>query len=185
MRLFVSVDLPDGLADAVAAVQDRFADADGLRYTDPGQAHVTLQFLGDVPESRADDLGDALESAVRTAGVAPFDASFEGLGVFPSLEYISVVWLGVGDGSEELAALHDAVERQFVAEEGFEPEDHDFTPHVTLARMEHAGGKQLVQNVVEREHPEVGTARVEAVRLTESTLTDDGPVYETVRTVRL
>jgi len=184
MRLFVSVDLPDGLADAVATVQGRFADADGLNYTDPGQAHVTLQFLGEVDESRADDLGDALESAVRTADVAPFDASFEGLGVFPSLDYISVVWLGVDDGSEELATLHDAVESEFVSR-GFDPEDHAFTPHVTLARMEHAGGKQLVQNVVEREHPEAGTARVDAVHLTESTLTDDGPTYEAVRTVRL
>jgi 2'-5' RNA ligase len=184
MRLFVSVDLPEDLADAVVAVQDWFADADGLRYTDPGQAHVTLKFLGDVPESRAGDLGDALESAVGSADVTPFDASFEGLGVFPSLDYISIVWLGVGDGSEELAALQDAVETEFV-NRGFDPEDHEFTPHVTLARMEHAGGKQLVQNVAEGEHPEVGTARVDAVHLTESKLTDDGPTYETVRTVRL
>jgi len=184
MRLFVSVDLPDDLADSVAAVQDRFADADGLRYTDPGQAHVTLQFLGDVPEARVDDLGDALESAVADADIEPFDASFEGLGVFPSLDYISVVWLGVGDGSAELAALHDAVEAEFVSR-GFEPDDHEFTPHVTLARMEHGGGKQLVQNVVSDAHPKVGTARVDSVRLTESTLTDDGPVYETVRAVLL
>jgi len=184
MRLFVSVDLPDDLADGVAAVQDRFADADGLRYTDPGQAHVTLTFLGDVADARVDDLGDALEDAVADAGVGPFDATFEGLGVFPSLEYISVVWLGVGDGSEELAALQEAVEAEFV-DRGFEPGDHEFTPHVTLARMEHAGSKQLVQNVVECEHSEVGTARVDSVRLTESTLTDDGPIYETVRDVPL
>jgi len=184
MRLFVSVDLPEDLADDVAAVQDRLRDASGLRFTDPGQAHVTLQFLGDVPESRVDDLGDALESAVSDADVAPFDASFEGLGVFPSLDYVSVVWLGVGEGSEALAALHDAVEAEF-ASRGFDSDDREFTPHVTLARMEHAGGKDLVQRVVSESHPEAGTARVESVRLTESTLTDDGPVYETVRTVPL
>jgi 2'-5' RNA ligase len=184
MRLFVSVALPDDLADAVAAVQDRFADADGLRYTDPGQAHVTLKFLGDVPDSRADELARALEAAVAEADVTPFDASFEGLGVFPSLDYISVVWLGVDEGSEALAALHEAVESEFVSR-GFDPADHDFTPHVTLARMEHAGGKQLVQNVVSGEPPAVGTARIEEVRLTESTLTDDGPVYETVHATDL
>jgi 2'-5' RNA ligase len=184
MRLFVSVDLPDDLAEHVERVQAQFADAEGLNLTDPGQAHVTLKFLGDVPESRVGDLGDALESAVGDAGVAPFDASFEGLGVFPSLDYISVVWLGVGEGSEELIALHEAVESEFVSR-GFDPDGHEFTPHVTLARMEHAGGKQLVQNVVSEEHPEVGTARVQDVRLTESTLTDDGPVYETVQSVRL
>ncbi|MFC3477818.1 RNA 2',3'-cyclic phosphodiesterase [Halobacterium litoreum] len=184
MRLFVSVDLPDALADAVADVQEEFRDASGLNFVDPAQAHVTLKFLGEVDESRLDELGDALEEAVADADVAPFDATFEGLGVFPSLDYISVVWLGVGDGSEELTQLHEAVEETFVAR-GFDPEDHDFTPHVTLARMEHAGGKERVQELVRERHPEVGTARVEEVRLTESTLTHDGPEYETVRAVRL
>jgi 2'-5' RNA ligase len=185
MRLFVSVDLPDSLAGEVAAVQDELRDASGLNVTDPEQAHVTLKFLGDVAESRVPDLEAAVETAVDSAGVTPFDAHFGGLGVFPSLNYISVVWLGVERGSEELAALHDAVEREFVENHGFDPEDHDFTPHVTLARMNHAGGKELVQDVVTRQHPEVGAMRVDAVRLTESTLTDDGPEYETVRAVRL
>jgi 2'-5' RNA ligase len=185
MRLFVSVDLSDSLAGEVAAVQDELRDASGLNVTDPEQAHVTLKFLGDVAESRVPDLEAALETAVDSAGITPFDAHFGGLGVFPSLDYISVVWLGVERGSEELAALHDAVEREFVENHGFDPEDHDFTPHVTLARMNHAGGKELVQDVVTRQHPEVGAMRVDAVRLTESTLTDDGPEYETVRAVRL
>ena len=185
MRLFVSVDLPGALADAVRDVQGEFENADGLNFVDPEQAHVTLKFLGDVPASREAAVGDALETAVENAGVDPFDATFEGLGVFPSLDYISVVWLGVSDGSEELTELHEAVEREFVEEHGFEREDHEFTPHVTLARMEHAGGKKLVQDVVRERQPEVGTTRVSAVRLTESTLTGDGPNYETARTVRL
>jgi 2'-5' RNA ligase len=185
MRLFVSVDLPDDLASEVAAVQDEFEGASGLNFTDPEQAHVTLKFLGDVADSRGSDLEAALETAVERVGVAPFDASFEGVGVFPSLDYISVVWLGVEAGSDELGALHDAVEREFVRTHGFDPEDHEFTPHVTLARMDHAGGKELVQDVVTSQHPDVGTARVDSVRLTESTLTDDGPVYETIHEVPL
>ena len=185
MRLFVSVDVPDALADAVRDVQGEFENAPGLNFVAPEQAHVTLKFLGDVPASREGEIGDALETAVVDADIDPFDATFEGLGVFPSLDYISVVWLGVGDGSAELTELHEAVEREFVAEHGFEREDHRFTPHVTLARMEHAGGKELVQDVVREHHPEVGTVRVSEVRLTESTLTPDGPNYETVRAVRL
>ena len=190
MRLFVSVDLPDGLADAVAGLQDEFADASGLNFVDPGQAHVTLKFLGDVDESRESELAGALESAVDaastdTGSVGPFDATFAGLGVFPSLDYISVVWFGVEGGSDELTALADAVEREFVQNRGFDPADHEFTPHVTLARMEHAGGKELVQEVVESQHPEVGTMRVSEVCLTESHLTSEGSEYETVHAVEL
>jgi 2'-5' RNA ligase len=180
MRLFVSVDL-EGLADAIAAVQEPLADAPGIRLTDPAQAHVTLKFLGDTDPDRRPALGEALAEAVAAADVSPFEAEFGGLGVFPSLEYISVVWVGVreGHGAAELTRLHEEIEERTV-DLGFDPEDHAFTPHVTVARMDHAGGKELVQNAVRERDPDVGSMTVSEVRLTESTLTDDGPVYETV-----
>ena len=64
---------------------------------------------------------------------------------------------------------------------GVDPADHEFTPHVTLARTDHAGGKECVRRAVEQRHPTVGTTTVEAVRLTESELGPDGPEYATVR----
>lgn len=94
MRLFVSVDLPDDLAEPIGALQDECGDASGLTLTDPKQAHMTLKFLGDVEEQRLPDLTRELAAAVADADVSPFEARFGGLGVFPSLEYISVVWLG-------------------------------------------------------------------------------------------
>jgi 2'-5' RNA ligase len=99
--------------------------------------------------------------------------------VFPHLDYISIVWLGVREGGTELTRLHEAIEDSTV-DMGFDPEDHEFTPHVTLARMEHAGGKELVQDVVRERDPDAGSLDVTEVRLTESTLTPDGPEYETV-----
>ncbi|MFC7076658.1 RNA 2',3'-cyclic phosphodiesterase [Haloarcula halophila] len=184
-RLFVSVDL-DGLDDAVGAVQERFEGAGGLRFTDPEQAHVTLKFLGDTDPDRIDEIVQELESAVEDAGVSPFEARFGGLGVFPSMEYISVVWVGVreGYGAAELTTLHETIEDRTVAM-GFDPEDHDFTPHVTLARMDHAGGKDRVQEVVRSADPEVGTLDVDEIRLTESVLGSDGPAYRTIESVSL
>jgi 2'-5' RNA ligase len=184
MRLFVSVDLPDALTDAVAEVQSLFADAPGVDPTDPAGTHVTVKFLGETPEHRLGDIEDALDAAVAAADVDPFTVSYGDLGVFPSLDYISVIWIGVQQGGDALAALHDAVERETTAI-GFEPEDHDFTPHATIARMRNAKGKERVQEVVIEETPHIGTATVEELRLTESTLTDDGPEYETVTAFEL
>jgi 2'-5' RNA ligase len=178
MRLFVSVGLEE-LAEEFAAVQELFEGASGLRFTDPRQAHVTLKFLGDTDPDRLPELTDALAAAVDASGVGPFTAEVGGLGVFPSLDYISVVWAGVRDGGAELTRLHGSVEGRTTAL-GFDPEDHDFTPHATLARMDHAGGKDHVRDVVENRTPELGRVHVDDVRLTESTLTDDGPVYSTV-----
>jgi len=178
MRLFVSVDL-DGLARDVQRVQDRLADASGLRLTDPEQAHLTLKFLGDTDPDRLPALTEQLRLAVEESGVEPFPAEFGGLGVFPSLDYISVVWLGVRRGSKSFTRLHGAIEDRTTAM-GFDPEEHEFTPHVTLARMDHAGGKELVQSVVSERDPDVGEMTVDAVRLTESELTPSGPEYSTV-----
>ncbi len=184
MRLFVSVDLDDDLSEEVAAVQEEFRGAEGLDFTDPEQAHVTLKFLGETPKNRAQSVTRELRRAVQAAGVEPFSATFGGLGVFPHLGYIRVLWLGVEEGGEELTRLHEAVERRTV-ELGFDAEDHGFTPHATLARMQHAGGKELVQEGVESLDPTVGSMEVTEVRLTESALTDDGPEYSTVAAVEL
>lgn len=180
MRLFVSVDLPDSFAESIAKLQADLDEASGLTLTDPEQTHVTLKFLGKVDESRLPALESELQTAVAESGVGPFTVRYGGLGVFPSLEYISVVWLGVERGGTELTRLHEAIERRTTENLGFEAESHEFTPHVTLARMEHAGGKELVQALVREHDPTVGETRVEEVRLTESVLTDAGPVYSTV-----
>ena len=186
MRLFVSIDLPDDLADAVADAQERFADADGLRFVEPGNAHLTLFFLGDVDPARQGAIEAALDRAVDAADVPPFELRVGGFGVFPSLDYISVVWAGVRDGSgvAETTRLAKATARELEAL-GFEGDDHAFTPHVTLARMNDARGKELVQRVVRETDPDLGAFQVDEIRLTGSTLTSDGPEYETLRAIEL
>ena len=182
MRLFVSVDL-DGLESGVAEAQAPLRELPGLNPTDPEQAHVTMKFLGE-GDHDLEALTGVVESALEDAAVDPFEARFEGLGVFPSMDYISVVWLGVEAGDEELTRLHEALERE-TTDLGYDAERHDFTPHVTLARMDHAAAKEDVQHYVREEHPEVGTRTVEELRLKESTLTPEGPEYETVETFEL
>ena len=182
MRLFVSVDC-DGLSDAIESVQQPLRGLPGLRLTDPGQAHVTMKFLGQ-GDHDLETLSNALETAVRGADPGPFEATFDGVGAFPSPEYIRVVWLGVGRGAAELTALHRRIEAGTTAL-GYEAADHGFTPHVTLARMENAAAKADVQRFLRETDPEIGPIRVEELRLEESALTDDGPEYRTVERFEL
>ncbi|WP_096390216.1 RNA 2',3'-cyclic phosphodiesterase [Halopenitus persicus] len=193
MRAFFAVDLPTDLADRIAEVQGELRAAEGLRFTDPEQAHITLEFLGDVPdgserggggESDLDAVIEAGREAVQEADVEPFIASVRGLGAFPSTEYIRVVWAGIGDGSAELTRLQAGIESRTTAL-GYEPDDHEFTPHVTLARMDDARGKGIVQEAIRTAEADVGSFTVEAVRLKRSTLTESGPVYETVESFPL
>lgn len=183
-RLFVSVDLPNRLAEPLETLQDEFREAGGLTFTDPTQAHVTLKFLGDTSADRIESVTEALRRAVADADTGPFTVEVGGLGVFPSTEYVRVLWAGVREGSEPLTRLHEAVERE-TTQLGFDTADHEFTPHVTLARMRDARGKELVTRLVETRDPTIGRFEAEAVHLTESHISDDGSRYETVASVEL
>lgn len=180
MRLFVSVGV-EPLAERIETVQDPLTGLEGLRPTDPEQAHVTVKFLGE-GEHDLDVLEEAIGRAVE--GVAPFEATLEGVGAFPSSEYIRVVWLGFGAGREPLTVLHRHVEAE-TTDLGYGEERHDFTPHVTLARMDNAAAKAEVQTFLRETDPEIGSLRVEELRLTESTLTAEGPEYRTVERFEL
>jgi len=184
MRLFTAVDVSE-CAEAIADVQEPLRGLSGLNPTDPKQAHVTVKFLGDGPDDGhdVDALLDALRRGITTAAVDPFNVELAGVGAFPSPEYITVVYLGVDSGTEPLTRLHAAIEAE-TTDIGYDPERHDYTPHVTLVRMNHAGKKQRVQRYLESS-PAVASTEVESLRLIESTLTDDGPVYETVARIRL
>ncbi|MCU4752421.1 RNA 2',3'-cyclic phosphodiesterase [Halobacteria archaeon AArc-curdl1] len=184
MRLFVSVDLPEQFAEPIAAIQENLASAPGITLTDPTQAHVTLYFLGDVDPDEVDGIVTALERAVDSVDLDPFEARFGGLGVFPSLEYIRVVWLGVEQGETALVVLQEAVEDS-LEPLGFEPDDHEFTPHVTLGRMNHAGGKAHVQSMVQERSPTVGTMTVDSISLTESVLLSEGAKHKTLESISL
>lgn len=183
MRAFVSVGC-GGVEPRIEAVQQEFEGASGLDFVPPGDVHVTLSFLGDVDSEELPAVIDAIERGVGESDVSPFRVEFAGLGVFPSVEYIRVLWIGVREGSEELNRLHERIESG-TTELGFEPDDHEFTPHATIARMRHAGGKELVQRKLDELDPTVATKRIEEVCLTESTLTENGPDYQTIEAFEL
>jgi 2'-5' RNA ligase len=178
-RLFVSVDLPPELEPRVRDIQSylRGTRAD-LRFTKPEQAHLTMKFVGDVPEQRLKAVKEAVDEAVEA--VEPFDVKLGGTGVFPSRDYVSVVWVGVCEGVDELTRLHGALEERLVGRGLADEAEHDYMPHVTLARMNSGRGRTEVLDFVD-EHEDVTVGGFEAsrLRLKSSVLRDDGSVHTT------
>jgi 2'-5' RNA ligase len=187
MRLFFAIDLPEELHEPFAALQDDLRDADGLSFTDPTQAHLTMKFLGEVPiatdadedEPTVDDAKVAGAATIEAAETAPFPVEVGGLGAFPSEEYMSVVWAGVRDGASDLEAIAAVLETE-TTDRGFDAADNAFTPHVTLARMNDARGKDLVQDRIRNTDPTVGRFTAEELKLKRSVLGDDGAEHETI-----
>jgi 2'-5' RNA ligase len=145
---------------------------DGLRMVKPDLVHVTLKFLGDVPEERIDKIAGAL-SAVR---VAPFRAQVKGLGAFPGRS-VRVVWLGLeGNFAELYRKVEDAL-----SPFGFEREARGFSPHVTLGRVGRPTtdvSRILAAKIAALSYRDLGSFTVDEFILKKSTLARGGPIYD-------
>ncbi|MEG6506442.1 RNA 2',3'-cyclic phosphodiesterase [Nitratidesulfovibrio sp. 1201_IL3209] len=153
LRCFVGLPLPPEWQDRLAALRDELGvsgHASGhspgdardpaladllrrLRWTPPGNWHLTLRFLGDVPASRRDEVADAL----KAIAFAPVPLAVGRAGVFPARGAPRVLWLGLARGARECAALAGAVNAALVPL-GFAPDARPFAPHLTLARLREA-----------------------------------------------
>jgi 2'-5' RNA ligase len=139
MRLFLAIDLPPRVRDAVAEVQERTRrSCPGWRWVRPEGIHLTLRFLGEVTPADEARQRETWRRAVAGHPRVRFDVG--GLGVFPGGGRPRVLWLGVKDASPagDLAALAEALE-ETARELGFEPDERPFRAHLTLARAEREG----------------------------------------------
>ncbi len=174
-RAFIAVDIDEEVRGKLVALQRQLeATRADLKLVEPENIHVTMKFLGEVPESKVPEIAEALRSGLD--GTKSFDITVNGMGVFPSLKYIRVVWAGVEDGRDEL------VEIQKKIDSGLQPlgfrRERDFVPHLTLARVRTARFKdQLAAFVDKNADLEFGASRARAVELKQSTLTQKGPIY--------
>jgi len=153
--------------ELVAAVR---AEHDAVRWTRADQRHVTLQFLGAVPD--VDALVGPLSTAVRDC--APFSLRLDGAGAFPSARRASVLWLGVGEGADEVARLAADV-TDATATVGVAADDRPYRPHLTLARSARSRDVRAVLDQLAVAASPAWT--VDEVVLVESDTRADGAVH--------
>jgi 2'-5' RNA ligase len=122
---------PSARADLARAV-DPLRDAPGApRWGDPDRWHLTLLFLGAVPDARVDPLVAGAAPAVTAT--PPLTLRLAGGGRFGSARRPQVAWVGLeGDVAPltVLAARLAAVARR----QRLEVEERPFRPHLTIGR---------------------------------------------------
>lgn len=132
LRLFVAVDMPEevgkALEEAVRPWRERLG---GGRWVFRENWHVTLKFLGRTwPRLRPLVQATCREVA---GGVAPFEMTLSGLGVFPGPGRARVLWAGLHDRDGRLMGLAAGLDAGLAHD--FPPEKRAFTPHLTVARF--------------------------------------------------
>jgi RNA 2',3'-cyclic 3'-phosphodiesterase len=136
MRLFIAIDLDDDARAGIAAEQKRLgavlreSSRSSIRWIRPDHMHLTLVFLGEVDEPRAEAL---IADVRRDVALPPFDLVFAGAGVFPPRGAPNILWIGVTGGADAAGALQAEL-AQRVARHGVPLETRPFRPHLTLGR---------------------------------------------------
>jgi 2'-5' RNA ligase len=166
-RVFAAVRLPAELTDGAVAVQ-RGLDGQlvDVKWVEPENLHLTLRFR--------------------------FTIRLGGVGTFPGRGRPRVIWIGITDGGERLAAMAAALEQAFVAR-GLGPGDRAFSPHLTLGRVrdpnQRSRGRgqrreRVPLQATEAMHAAIAGAgygpadfEVREVALVESHLSRQGPEY--------
>ncbi|MEZ6061656.1 MAG: RNA 2',3'-cyclic phosphodiesterase [Planctomycetaceae bacterium] len=103
----------------------------GFRCVRPGNLHVTICFLGEIPDEVAGDFADCLTE--QFVDVPEFDAAIGGPGGFPASGRASIVWLSVTPTETFTRLNARCVEAAEVL--GLNTEERPFHPHLTIARM--------------------------------------------------
>ena len=185
VRTFVAVELDASLRKALAQtqadLQARLQKAMGsdvrIQWVRPESVHLTLKFLGDIPEERIPDIEAAL---ARVAGAqARCAVDVGGLGAFPDARAPRVLWIGLSGQVDGVTNLAAAVECALVAM-GFAPEAKPFHPHLTLARIKERSrdvGRALATGRLLEQTAPIGSVTADAIALMKSELKPSGAVY--------
>jgi 2'-5' RNA ligase len=128
-RVFVALDLPEGVREGLAAWGREELVDPALRPTRPESLHLTLAFLGNRGAAEVEEVAAVV---VRSAAPAPL-LKLEDPIQLPRRGRASVFALPAP--SPATSDLRRALVERLVAAGLYEPERRDFWPHVTVARV--------------------------------------------------
>lgn len=176
MRLFIAIDAQELNFDPEIAFKKlkkslKMKELE-YRWVPQKNFHITLNFLGEVDEAKLPSLKKLLGELVE--GHSTFSLKLDGLGAFPSLKEGRVIWMDV-QNSKQLRSLQSDCEQR-LRSEGFELEERDYKPHLTLVRLRNSRNLSDMLSPLIKQN--FGELKVDKVTLFESKLGGPFPVYE-------
>ncbi len=179
MRCFIAMDITEDIRAGLADLQQELAGAVDIRkgdvkWVDPQGMHLTLKFLGEVPDNQIVEVCNIVKEVAERYGA--FDLAVREVGSFGGRS-ARVLWVGAGLDSPELLELQQDLEEK-LAEAGWPKEGRRFSGHLTLCRIRNAKAGEKLGKAIERyKDYDLGTIRGASISVYESQLRPEGPIY--------
>ena len=137
IRLFTAVDLPEDVRERLHLMS---SGVPGARWLDTEKLHLTIRFIGDIPEDLASDITAEL-SQIRFPA---FDMTLDGVGCFGEGRRTRILWAGI-QPCPELEALKTKTDAAITRAGGEVDRHHKFSPHITLARLRQPPPERVIE----------------------------------------
>jgi RNA 2',3'-cyclic 3'-phosphodiesterase len=133
MRLFVALDIDNIVREKIARFLEGVCEfAPDARWVRTESLHVTLKFIGEVPETKL----ERIKTSLSTIEAEKIEMQIGGYGFFPTARAPRVFWIGI-EADSRLPMLASLVQEE-LSKLDIRKEEHEFNAHLTLAR---GGGK--------------------------------------------
>jgi 2'-5' RNA ligase len=184
IRAFIALTPPAALQQTMAEVRQVFQHlSPSWRWVTPDHMHLTLKFLGDVPDESVLSLSQAMAHAIQGQSVFPLRA--RSLGCFPQPARARVLWVGLDDPRQALGCLHECLMTALIPL-GFPPEERPFHPHLTLARAQSGARAHHLRPLLQQYHNhDFGEFLVTQLHLVQSELQRSGAHHTILRSMPL
>ncbi|MCK4891898.1 MAG: RNA 2',3'-cyclic phosphodiesterase [Candidatus Pacebacteria bacterium] len=138
-RIFITIDLPDEIKRALLSYEKRWKNLH-VKWTNFYKLHITVRFLGEVDRKGLELILSAVKKTA--SAIKPFDARLDRIVLGPDPAQARMFWAIVHIDAN-IINLKRTIEQNLKIS-GFEMENCEFKPHITLARARgnHLKGKQ-------------------------------------------
>ncbi len=180
VRCFVAIELPDDVRELLARAEAVVGGTDATwrdeKWVPEANLHITLKFVGHIPEDSVETLVSACASEIGP--MVPFEIALGPVRAIPGPGRPRMLWGTFVDPSGRCEALAAAAERAGLVV-GVEPETRPFKPHVTLvrARSPHAIAPAALDAANDEVTVSPSVVSVTAATVFRSTLSPKGPTY--------
>lgn len=176
-RTFIAIDPGKDIRNRLVALQEQLArTGTEVKWVEPENLHITLLFLGEVDERDLPAVCKAVSEV--TAQTLAFPITIQSVGCFPNPRRPRTLWVGVGEGTQAVCAVHDALEVSLLELGCYRREERQFTPHLTIGRVKSDRPTDKLAPALAKNTGWVGgETLVREVLVMGSELKPEGPVY--------
>ena len=187
MRVFIAIDISDGIRKSLSKLQNELrgkADVHkgDVKWVEPEAIHLTLKFLGEIKDEQAVDVCNITRDAAGRH--RSFELEVGQVGHFGGAS-ARVLWVGAGQDCNDLLELQQDLEEQLDLA-GWPKEGRKFSAHLTLCRIRNSSaGSKLVQLIRPYNDFKLGMIPADSVCVYQSELRPEGPIYTVLGNYKL